>query len=949
MKLKTKDKMKKLNDSNDLENDNKIVEVSSQELNESKSISSTINRNLEQIQTIVMENEDINLINSSIKKNFLLSNLSKDIIDSLIKKLIFVTVNKGDVLYKEGDNGYFFFIIKSGKFESFSKLNVSKSENRNSNNQSIISDMSNKVLILKSGDTFGEESILNMSKRNSTVKCVENGELFLLDERNFRDIVYNLNRLNLQEKLSFLKTIDLFNFIEQFELNNICDCLIKCEFENNKVIAQRGRKCDCMYIVIEGSLECIEKNKIIVDEVKEKEYIGEILMTFDKIWPFNLIVKSKKCICYQLLKSEILKYFHDDFFKRFINSIIMNSISKTKKFKYLIENVDNIFYKILQTSETKFYKKGDLIAEKYAVLNNKLIIVLFGLISFENNENAVGKRGDFLFEENLLINKNILGNLVAKTQLVITQEFAIDKFKIMILKNIYKDEEIEEPKNQIIKTDNINRNNISIESIEDIDCEKKKKDPKTIEISQLLEFYERITHLHNQELFKNISDSDLLQIGKLMKNQTYYKNDIIIKENTKGEFLYFLNKGSVRVINSEGKKLREYHDDCICFGEISLLTNKLHTATVIALEETSCYLLSKNDFEKVIDNNMREYLTKKIEFLKHTNVELDDLYYIDKLGDGKFGHVSLVHNSKGIFAIKAVNKFLAQRKKMLQKYFIKERNVLLSLVHPFIIKLIKTFQNQDYIFYLMEYVKGCELASYINNRKNEKLRNKYETQFYSSIILLIINYLHKKKIAHRDIKGENIMIQENGYLKLIDFNTCVEIKDLTKTITGTPHYMAPELILGKGYNFCVDYWSTGVLIYKLYFGYFPFGNDMYDPMNIYYDIVKSDLILPFNTEKNFSEFITKILNKDPKYRLCSLNSAKNEKFFYCFNWDDIIDMKMDPPFIPTNKYQIKECLNNKEKKYTDMVKHFEMTSLSLSSSKDNNNNNSQNSLWAEDF
>jgi hypothetical protein len=60
-------------------------------------------------------------------------------------------------------------------------------------------------------------------------------------------------------------------------------------------------------------------------------------------------------------------------------------------------------------------------------------------------------------------------------------------------------------------------------------------------------------------------------------------------------------------------------------------------------------------------------------------------------------------------------------------------------------------------------------------------------------------------------------------------------------------------------------------------------------------------------------------------------------------------MKMDPPFIPTNKYQIKECLNNKEKKYTDMVKHFEMTSLSLSSSKDNNNNNSQNSLWAEDF
>ena len=893
-----------------------------------------------------MENEDIKLINNSIKKNFLLSNLSQDLIDKIINKLIIVSIDKGDFLYKEGDNAYFFFIIKSGKFESFSKLNISKNENE----ESYISNITNNKIILASGETFGEESLLNMSKRNSTIKCIENGELFLLDERTFRDTVYNLNRINVQEKLNFLKKIDVFNWIEPNELNNICDCLIKCEYQNNKIVAQKGKKCDSMFIIIERSLQCVEKNKKNIDEIKENEYIGQILMIFDKVWPFNLIVKEKKCVCYQLLKSDILKYFTDDFFKRFINSICMNSFNNTNKFKYLIENVDNILYKILQNSETKFYKKGDLIAEKNTVLNNKLIIILSGYVSYEKNDNEIiGKRGDFLFEDNILKNKNITDNIIAKNQIVITQEFSINNFKTIILKNIYKDQIIEEPKNKIIKTNITEQNNISIESIDEIEEENKSKNVMTTNILDLLDFYERLTHLRNQELFKSISDSQLLQIGKLMLKKTYYKDEIIIKENTKGEYLYFLYKGSVRVIDINGKKLREYHDDCISFGEISLLTNKLHTATVIALEETFCYLLSKSNFELVIDNNMKSYLTKKIQLLDNSDIELKDLYYIDKLGDGKFGHVSLVHNGKIIFAIKAVNKFLAQRKKMLQKYFIKERNVLLSLVNPFIIKLLKTFQNQDYIFYLMEYVKGNELASFINSRSNENLRNKYHTQFYASIILLIINYLHNKKIAHRDIKGENIMIEENGYLKLIDFNTCVEIKDLTRTITGTPHYMAPELLLGKGYNFSVDYWSTGVLIYKIYFGYFPFGNDMYDPMNIYYEIVKTDLIIPFNTEKYFSEFICKILNKDPKLRLCSLNQAKNEKFFYWFNWDDIIDMKMEPPFIPTIKYNLNECLNNKDKLYIDMVKHFEMTSLSLSSSLKDNNNISNNSLWADEF
>ena len=82
------------------------------------------------------------------------------------------------------------------------------------------------------------------------------------------------------------------------------------------------------------------------------------------------------------------------------------------------------------------------------------------------------------------------------------------------------------------------------------------------------------------------------------------------------------------------------------------------------------------------------------------------------------------------------------------------------------------------------------------------------------------------------------MIDNKGYLKVIDFGTAMEINDFTSTITGTPHYIAPEILLGKGYNFSVDYWSVGITAFEICFGYFPFGNNAKDPMEVYKEVLK---------------------------------------------------------------------------------------------------------------
>ena len=202
--------------------------------------------------------------------------------------------------------------------------------------------------------------------------------------------------------------------------------------------------------------------------------------------------------------------------------------------------------------------------------------------------------------------------------------------------------------------------------------------------------------------------------------------------------------------------------------------------------------------------------------MQDASITLDDLYYIKFLGKGKFGSVSLVHNQKNIYAIKAISRRSVDKQKILAKYFVNERRVMLSLDHPFIVKMVKSMKNQFYCFFLIEHVNGKNLDEYLSTRLVKK--NIPETQFYCGSMLLMLEYLQKKYIAHRDIKPANIMIDSNGYLKMIDFGTAKVLTDYTSTVIGTPHYIAPEILQGKGYSLSCDFWSVGITLLMLQHG-----------------------------------------------------------------------------------------------------------------------------------
>jgi len=347
-----------------------------------------------------------------------------------------------------------------------------------------------------------------------------------------------------------------------------------------------------------------------------------------------------------------------------------------------------------------------------------------------------------------------------------------------------------------------------------------------------LNVFKRINKLRKIFIFKNLSEQKLIALSKLMKKEKYSPESLIVKEGTIGDGFFLINKGRVRILR-DNKTIRELEKGNH-FGEISLLNKENRTASVAAVDEVICYILTKEDFLSIIDPSILDYVRSKI-YLQDTSILLNELYYIKFLGKGKFGNVSLVHNKKNVYAIKAVSRKAAERQKILSKYFVSEKKVMLALDHPFILKYVKSLKNETYCFFLLEFINGKNLDNYLSERKY--LRNTFETKFYIATVLFVLDYLHKKNIAHRDLKPSNIMIDKNGYLKLIDFGTAKMITDFTQTIIGTPHYIAPEILYGKGYSLTSDHWSIGVSMYEIFYGSYPFGNSANDIMEVYKEIL----------------------------------------------------------------------------------------------------------------
>ena len=295
-----------------------------------------------------------------------------------------------------------------------------------------------------------------------------------------------------------------------------------------------------------------------------------------------------------------------------------------------------------------------------------------------------------------------------------------------------------------------------------------------------------------------------------------------------------------------------------------------------------------------------------------------------------------------MYAIKALN--LEQIKlENLEECVEVERDVLLKIDHPFIMKMVKYLKNDTYIFFINEYIKGKELWEVI---RDIGLLNKEQTQYYGGSILLAIDYLHKQKIIYRDIKPENVMVSIKGYIKIIDFGTVKEIQDRTSTIIGTSHYMAPEITKGEGYSFQVDIWSIAICMYEFFCGKLPFGEDYDDPMDIYRAVSQEELSFPnFVKDEKFMQLMNKMLRKNPTNRLWKFKQIKEDPYFADFDWNKLISLSYPPPYMIKMK-ESKDKDNNASMPY---LSYLQTKTVKRGTKKKKSNRQIKFEKWLKNF
>jgi len=324
------------------------------------------------------------------------------------------------------------------------------------------------------------------------------------------------------------------------------------------------------------------------------------------------------------------------------------------------------------------------------------------------------------------------------------------------------------------------------------------------------------------------------------------------------------------------------------------------------------YEINENDILNFNYNSVEEDINEE-------KVSKTSFQYQKIIGKGGFGKVwKVMHKkSKNIYAMKEISKVKVLFKK--SEISIKnERTLLSKMFHPFIINMHYSFQDEDNLYLVMDYLSGGDLRYQYCLDKDF---NEEQAKFFICCILLALEYIHSNNILHRDIKPENLVFDGNGYLKLTDFGIAKIYNkniDNSKDNSGTLGYMAPEVLFNYNQDYRCDYYAVGVVGYELMIHQRPYNYK--SRKEAVEKLLKNEAkilrkFLRFGWSLNYLDFINKLLKTKPDERLGKngIEEIKSHPWLKFFNWKDLYLMKIKAPFIPskTDNFDAEYC-NEKE-------------------------------------
>jgi len=728
---------------------------------------------------------------------------------------------------------------------------------------------------------------------------------------------------------------DLDKFVSKFE---------HIEVGMDSKIVTQGETADFFYIVGEDSIVSFEVDGVKIGEAEDGGSFGGISMVYSCPRAASVVAKSSPTDLFRVSRDTFKSFFGEQ-----IKSKEAQKMRHLKAVDFLSE-MSEFDRMTLGHAMTPFiFKRGNVIVKKkdeidalHLVIEGRLKIKEMTVGGTKLDDTITLKRGDYFGERALAINEPTFANVVA----------ASDGFGFRIDRRTFEGV-LGDYKRVIMKA----QDRKILEGIQ------------IFESCQLTEQqFEELANLVVDENFKchekifsngRSTNAALYLVREGTVSLTGQRSDWIKPGAYFGEELLLLDtkRDQETVKGAPTKAPARYtavaKEDCMC-GVLSLSdcrtifeTSKMMDSNAgdgleVLTEETSTddeteeqestservpRTSSRNSKSKFVGrqssgpsrNSSSQWLSK---LSKHglrqavkENLKLESLKKHEVLGTGQFGEVYLVsafvspEYGKQLFALKTQMKNDSVRGDSVAA--IKREVELLALLdHPYIVNLVHWYENSVEMHILMGAVYGGELFDVIHTQNRDGTWSsglpESDAKFYAMVIVDTLDYIHRKQFVYRDLKPENVLIDEDGYPIICDFGFAKFVTDKTYTLCGTPNYLSPEIIMNSGHNASTDHWALGILIYEMVAGENPFYYDGISQMDLLQSICQENFYpLPNSVSDEAFYVVDGLLRKDPTLRLGS--TARRGKDIMAKKWfselvlDDLRQKKHTAPYIPDNE------------------------------------------------
>ncbi|CAK65886.1 unnamed protein product (macronuclear) [Paramecium tetraurelia] len=313
---------------------------------------------------------------------------------------------------------------------------------------------------------------------------------------------------------------------------------------------------------------------------------------------------------------------------------------------------------------------------------------------------------------------------------------------------------------------------------------------------------------------------------------------------------------------------------------------------------STTWIMTNSHSRKIsVDSPIKEIQQQTLNSMGIGRHSFKFLYVVGKGGFGKVWRVEMKANRQE-FALKEMLKTKIISKRSVNSVM-NEKFLLEHLKHPFLVNMHYAFQDRENLYLVLDILRGGDLRYHIGRMKKF---SEEQTKFFACCILLSLQYLHQHGIIHRDVKPENLVFDKDGFLRLTDLGVARLNKDsVANDTSGTPGYMAPEVMCRMEHSFPVDYYAVGVIVYELLIGKRPYNGK--NRQEIREQILAKQIQIKENTpgiSNKAIDFVNKLLIRKPQQRLGfnGIDEILNHSWLHNFPWGKLLNKEIRSLYVP---------------------------------------------------